>query len=133
MLNLFFGSLFSTLTTLIVVGMIVYIIIAGKKNREIKKWGWLTLIFIIVGTGISGLSAVRDAYMMDNALFAPNGLQSTICSICGGLIFLTGIVSLFVRAQRFRKVGFFIASGLFLVQVITIEASRITMLIGGEI
>jgi hypothetical protein len=128
MFNLFFGDLFSILTTVLVLSVLVYAIATVMNREKIQHWGRRVLIFILLGTAISGLSATRDAYMTDIALFAPEGLQSSICSVAGGLIFLTGIVLLFVRKQDFRRKGFYIISALFVIQVITIEASRIAML-----
>jgi len=128
MFNLFFGDLFSTLTTVFVLIVLVYAIATVMNRDKIQHWGRRVFIFILLGTAISGLSATRDAYMTDIALFAPEGLQSSICSIAGGLIFLTGIVLFFVRKQDFRRKGFFFITVLFVIQVITIEASRIAML-----
>lgn len=128
MFNLFFGDLFSTLTTALVLIMLTFVTISFIKRKRIQHWGWLILMFILIGTAISGLSAIRDVYMTETALFAPEGIQSMVCSVAGGLIFLTGFVALFVRKQKFRKTGYFIIAVLFIVQVITIEASRIAML-----
>jgi len=128
MFNLFFGDLFSTLTTVLVLIVLVYAITTVMSREKIQHWGRRVFIFILLGTAISGLSAIRDAYMTDAALFAPEGLQSSICSVAGGLIFLTGIIVFFVRKQDFRRKGFFFITALFVIQVVTIEASRIAML-----
>ena len=128
MLNLYFGNLFSIITTTLVVGMILFIGVSILNHQKILYWGRRILIFIIVGTGISGVSAIRDAYMTEKALFSPEGLQSTICSLAGSLIFLIGIVSIFVRNQKFRKIAYFVIAALFFIQIITIELSRIALL-----
>ena len=128
MFNLFFGDLFSTLTTVFVLIVLVYAIATVMNRDKIQHWGRRVFIFILLGTAISGLSATRDAYMTDIALFAPEGMQSSICSVAGGLIFLTGVVLLFMRKQDFRRKGFYFITALFVIQVITIEASRIAML-----
>jgi len=126
--NLYFGNLFSILTTALVVIMLVFIIIFFNNQKRIQHWGWHILSFILIGTAISGLSAIRDAYMTEAALFVPESMQSLVCSVAGGLIFLTGLVAIFVRKQEFRKIGYFIIAVLFVIQVITIEISRIAML-----
>ena len=128
MLNLFFGDLFSTLTTVLVLIVLAYATMTVVNQQRIKHWGRRVCILILLGTAISGLSATRDAYMTDVALFAAEGLQSSICSVAGGLIFLTGIIVIFVRKQDFRRNAFFFTTALFVIQVITIEASRIAML-----
>lgn len=128
MFNLFFGDLFSTLTTILVVSMLIFATTTAMNQQRIKHWGWRILFFVLIGLAISGLSAIRDAYMTDVALFAPEGLQSSICSVAGGLIFLTAFAAIFLRKQEFRKNGFYFIAALFLIQVVTIEVSRIAML-----
>ena len=128
MLYLFFGDVFSTLTTAAILGMVTLIAIAMMKRNQIQKWGRLILLFVVVGTAISGLSAMRDAYMTTQAVFSVSSLQSTICSLAGGLIFLTALLALFIRKQAFRRFGFQLISILFLVQVLVIEVSRISLI-----
>lgn len=133
MLRLFFGNLFSALTTVLVLGMLAFVVVSIIKRHRIERWGRRILAFILIGTAISAFSATRDAFMMENALFCFTGIQSMVCSILGGLIFLTGIVALFVKNQRFRKTGFVLITMFFLIQVITIEASRIAISWGGTL
>lgn len=128
MFNLFFGDLFSTLTTILVAFMLIFATTTAMNQQRIKHWGWRILFFVLIGLAISGLSATRDAYMTEVALFTPEGLQSIICSVAGGLIFLTAIATIFLRKQEFRKNGFYFIAVLFLIQVVTIEVSRIAML-----
>ena len=127
MFNLYFGNLFSILTTALVVIMLVFITISFSTRKRILHWGWRILLFILIGTAISGLSAMRDAYMSETALFAPESMQSLVCSVAGCLIFLIGFVVIFVRKQEFRKTCYFIIAVLFIIQVITVEISRIAM------
>lgn len=133
MFNLFFGDLFSALTTVFVLGMLVFATISFLKRYRIEKWGRRILVFILVGTAISGLSAMRDAYMTNSALFSVSSIQSEICSLAGGLIFLIGLAAIFIRNQKFRKMSFHLISVFFIVQVITIEASRIALNLGGMV
>ena len=100
MFLLYFDDLFSIVTTLTVLGMLAFITITFVKSKNIKKWGRLILFFVIVGTAISGLAAMRDAYMTDQATFSVSGIQSTLCSLAGGLIFLTGLLALFVKTRH---------------------------------
>jgi hypothetical protein len=128
MLQLYFGNVISIITTAFVLALIAFAVIAFVRRGSIGKWGRFILLFIIVGTAVSAFTATRDAFMMAGALFAPSSIQSLVCSIAGGLIFLTGIVCLFVRNQRFRKGAFQMISVLFLAQVLAVEVSRIALL-----
>jgi peptidoglycan/LPS O-acetylase OafA/YrhL len=108
--------------------MLLFIFVSILNHPKIHRWGRPILLLIVVGTAISGIAAVRDAYMMENALFATEGMQSMICSVAGGLIFLTGLIAIFIRNQKYRKAGYFFIVTLFLIQVVTIEGSRIMLL-----
>jgi hypothetical protein len=128
MFQLFFGDLFSILTAVAVLGMLAIIALTIVNRNKIEKWGWLIFLFIIVGTAISGLAAMRDAYMTAQATFSVSSMQSTLCSLAGGLIFLSGFLALFVKKQTFRRFGFYFISVLFITQVLIIEVSRIVTL-----
>lgn len=125
MIQLYFKDAVTTITTVLVLGLIL---LAGGlilKRQKVQKWGKFILIFIVLGTAVSGLSAARDLYMMDGALFTVSSFQSTVCSILGGLIFLSGLIALFFKNQKVKRCIFYLISGFFTVQVLTIEISRL--------
>jgi hypothetical protein len=124
MKELYFANGISVVTIILVLGVAVMAALALKNGAKITKWGRLIALFIVVGTAISALSATRDAYATQQAVFAMTSLQSTVCSIAGGAIFLTGIVCIFLKKQPARRVGFIIITALFAVMVLTVEVSR---------
>jgi len=127
MIQLYFKDAVTTITTVLVLGLIL---LAGGlilKRQKVQKWGKFILIFIVLGTAVSGLSAARDLYMMDGALFTVSSFQSTVCSILGGLIFLSGLIALFFKNQKVKRCIFYLISGFFTVQVLTIEISRLLL------
>lgn len=128
MLELYFGNVISILTLLLVAGMLLFAALSIKNHVRISRWGRLIALFLLVGTAISALSATRDGYATPKALFAMDSIQSTVCSVAGGLLFLTGIISIFLKNQSYKRICFHILSGLFLVQVLVIEASRVIMM-----
>jgi uncharacterized membrane protein YiaA len=130
MLGLSVGDVYAVLTFLFVVGLIVFSFSVLKARVRIEKWGRLVGLFILFGTVVSGLSAMRDKYGTVDGLFPMDSMQSTICSIAGGLIFLIGFLTLIIRNQTFRKGGFPVVVSLFVVQVLTIEISRIAFMAG---
>jgi hypothetical protein len=110
MFNLYFGSGISILTTVFILALLAFIAVSILQRHKISRWGRLILIFILAGTAVSAFSATRDAFMLENALFAPMSIQSLICSIAGGLIFLTGLVCIFVKRASFRIFSFHLIS-----------------------
>jgi hypothetical protein len=133
MLALYFGNIPAVLTTLFLLAILLIVLLAVQRRVGIAKWGRLTALIILIGTAVSALSAVRDGYGAQQALFPMDGAQSLICSIAGGAIYLTGIACLFLRRQSVRRAGFFIAASLMAVQVAVVEASRIVFLMGGRL
>ena len=125
MKELYFNDVVSVMTILLVIGVAVMAVLALKNSAKVTKWGRLIALFIIVGTAISALSATRDAYATQQAVFAIDGLQSTICAIAGGAIYLTGLTCIFLKKQAARRVGFTVIAALFAVQVLTVEVSRV--------
>ncbi len=128
MINLYFRDIFSMLTILLVLINIIFIVNSILGHQKIKYWGRRILLFVFVGTTISGLAAVRDAYMTEKGIFNPEGMQSNICSISGALIFLLSFISIFIKNQKFRKAAYFVIAILFILQVLTIEMSRIFLI-----
>lgn len=127
MLKLYIGDVFSIITSVLVVFMIIFIGYTIKKRDSIDKWGRLMIAFMIVGAGACVMAALRDAYATPEALFAMNSLQSIVCSVLGGLITLAAIVSIFLKKQELKRFCFYFASFLFVLEVAVIEVSRYAM------
>jgi hypothetical protein len=127
MIQLYFKDAITSITTVLVLVLIMLAAGLILKREKAQKWGKFILIFIVLGTAVSGLSAARDLYMMDGALFAVSSFQSTVCSILGGLIYLSGLVALFFKKQNVKRWIFYLISGFFTVQVLTIEISRVLL------
>lgn len=127
MIEFFFNDIFATMTTVLAVTLLA----ASYKlhtTPNFPRWGLAILVFILLGTFVSMTAAMRDAYATENAMFAMTSLQSNLCSIAGMLIFLSGVVAVFLRRQR--KTIFTVISVLFLFQVLVIEGSRFLTMIG---
>ena len=133
MLQLYFGDFAGVVTTVLILGETALIIAALRKPGTIKKWGRLILLFVVIGTAISAFSAMRDAYMMENAVFAANSVQSIVCSAAGVFIALAGVAALIGRNQKFRRIIFYMISAAFVLQVLTVEVTRIALYAGGSL
>lgn len=131
MFDLYCKDWFSVVTIVFVLGVFVFIMLAVKNNRRITKWGWMIGLFLLIGTAVSALSAMRDGLATADAVFALNGVQAIVCTIAGGAILLTGVISIFLKKELYKKRGFYAISALFIIQVAVIEASRL-LLPGGN-
>lgn len=130
----YFGDALSTLTTLLLLGVLAYISFTLGHRRKIALWGGRVGILSALGflTGI--FAAARDSYYLSvqasgnpNAapgLFAVDSVQSIIGSLVGAMMIICAISCLFVNKQPYRKVMFFVISAMTLVKIIIIETGR---------
>lgn len=130
MIDLYFRDAVSVITIGLVLAMLAFIVLSLTNGAKVQKWGRLIALFIVIGVVISALSATRDAFALPDALFAMDSMQSLVCSLAGGAIALTAIVSIFMKKQMAKRVCFHIMSALFVVQVFVIEISRVAYLPG---
>ena len=133
MLTLFFANPVSVVTTAVLIAILMIAILAFRRRLAISKWGRLLLLLILIGTAASATSAMRDSYGAEGALFPMDGMITFLCGVAGGLIYLTGLVCLFLRRQNIRRAGFFIAAALMAAQTAVVEGSRVLLLMGGQL
>jgi len=87
-MKLYFGSMVTTVTTLLIVGMLGYIGYSFLYRNEIPLWGRRIAFLLAVGLVICCFAATRDNYHMSvqNAidgstevgLFSIHSIQSTV-------------------------------------------------------
>ena len=128
-MGMYFGSVYAILTTVLVAAMIIFIVLAVRNRERIPKWGKWIALFVAAGTAISAISAMRDNYGAQGALFAMDSVQSLLCSIIGGAVFGTAFVSIFFRKnQAYKRRCFYIMAVLFIANVALVEVSRLMLL-----
>ncbi|MGB7594021.1 MAG: hypothetical protein WBL80_00470 [Erysipelotrichaceae bacterium] len=130
MLEFLFKDIYSSITTVLVISLMIYSL-AALRWLKIRHWGRSIAFFILVGTLVSAMSALRDSYAGPQAVFGMNSIQSNLCSIAGFAIFLIGLIAIFNKSQKSRKTFFKLISYLFVFQVTVIESSRILIGMGG--
>lgn len=133
-MNLYFGSFVSIVSTLLVIGVFVYIGITIAKRNEVQSWGKRITILAIWGLLVCIFVATRDGYhlsvqaAMDTAVlpgvFTLRSIQSTLCCIGGAVIAYCALSSIFIRKQRYWKAMFYILSATILFKTLVIEISR---------
>ena len=129
--TLFFGDWLSGITTSLALGLLVWLGMVITRRGKIRGWGLRLLIAVVWGTALSALSATRDAFMMNGAVFAMPGFQSLLCMGLGIVIYGLGIIAMWVHTQAYRKFAFLLTAALLGVQIATIEMSRVVIWLGG--
>lgn len=133
-MNLYFGSYLSIISTILVIGVIVYIGITTTKRNMVQSWGKRIAILAIWGLLVCIFAATRDGYHLSvqaamepavlPGVFTLSSIQSTLCCIGGAVIAFCSISSIFIRKQRYWKAMFYILSATILFKTLVIEISR---------
>ncbi|MEA4927666.1 MAG: hypothetical protein VB104_03205 [Candidatus Limiplasma sp.] len=131
MAELFFGDTLKGITSGLAVILLLYLWGTVAYGRRVQAWGWRLVPAVIVGTALSALSATRDGFMAQGALFAPDGFVSLACAIAGVAVYLLAIAALVVRKQGFRKTAFILTAALLSAQIALVEGARILLWSGG--
>ena len=136
-MNLYFGNVPSIISTLLVIGVFIYIGVTVAKQNEIKFWGRRIAILALLGLLICIFVATRDGYDLSvqasidtgvlPGLFTVDSIQSTLCIIGGAVTAFCSLSSIFVKRQRYRKAVFFILSAIILFKTLVIEVSRVLL------
>lgn len=134
-MNLYFGNIISTISTLLVIGIFIYMGTTIINKNEIKFWGKRLVILVLGGLLVCIFVAIRDRYHLSvqasmdanilPGLFTIGSIQSTICCIGGAVIAFCSISSIFVRKQSYWRIMFFILSITITVKMLVIELSRL--------
>ncbi len=125
MLKLYFGSVFSTISTLLAVTFTVFFVLVTARRVCINHWGLLTLAMFLLGLLMSMMSGMKDG-MGSPASIIPNKhwVMTALC-VLGGLAFLSGLLALIIRNQSFWQVSFYLLSAIIILKVLLTEAYRI--------
>ena len=131
MAELFFGDILKGITSGLAVLLLLYLWGTLLYGRRVQAWGRRLVPAVVVGTALSALSATRDGFMAQGALFAPDGFVSLACVIAGVAAYLLAIAALVVRKQGFRKTAFVLTAALLSAQIALVEGARILLWRGG--
>lgn len=135
MIHLFFGNVTSTATTILLICAVLYITYTAVNHKHIKQWGRNVAALFIWGLLICCLAAMRDSYHLSvqasfdstirAGIFTIDSIQSSLCCIGGAVIAFSGISSIFIKNQKYRKIMFFLMSLSIILKMLIIECSRL--------
>lgn len=132
MYRLFFGNVWSILSTAFILVLLAFIIRTITKHNGIERWGRRILFLIFTGLLLCIFVVMRDDYALalqgGAGLFPLESMQINLAYIAAGVIGISSLSTVFVHNQKYRKTVFFIVSAAILFKVGLIEISRIMML-----
>jgi len=130
----YFGDSLSTMTTLLITGVLGFILVTLAIHRRIPLWGRRVLVLSAWGFTACVFAAARDGYYLSvqastnpgitPGLFSADSAQSVLGSLGGAIIVLCAILCLFIRNQKFRKTFFFVISAIVAAKVLLVELER---------
>lgn len=118
MLKLYFGSVFSTISTVLATVFAVFLALVAPRRDSITHWGSLVLVLFFLGLAMSIMSGMRDGIGTATPLIPNKHWLVTVLCVLGGLAFLTGGAALFVHNQAFWQVSFYVLSAITILKTI---------------
>ena len=131
MYNLFFGDLWSILSTLFLLIVFIYMVLVVAKHKKIELWGRKTFVLAVIGLLLCIFAVLRDDYATalqgGTGVFPLESLQINLAYFGGAVIGFSTLSSIFISNQKYRKAMFFILSGAIILKAGVIEISRIML------
>lgn len=136
-MKLYFGNSVTIITTLLLMGLIGFVVYSFINRSNIQFWGRRTLILAAFGLLICCFAATRDGldktiqYTIDGecapGIFSLVSIPTIIGCVGAAVIIITGIITVFTKKQDLREMLFFVMSGGTMLKILTVEIARILM------
>lgn len=140
-MKLYFGNWVTTVTMVMVVTYVGFIIYSLINRNQIEFWGRRSLFLFAYGLLICCFAATRDGldqtiqYAIDGSgaagIFPLISIPNLVGCIGAAIILIAGIITIFSKSQHMKEILFFtMASGVML-KIITMEIARIVVNVKG--
>jgi hypothetical protein len=136
-MKLYFGNTITTVTTILIIGLLAFIGYSLWNRADIQFWGRRSLFLAFFGLLICCFAAARDGLdktiqrAIDGGcapgIFSLISIPSLIGCIGAALILFAGIATLFSKSQHTREIWFYLMSGGALLKIVTVEIARILL------
>ncbi|MDD2956016.1 MAG: hypothetical protein PHD67_06850 [Oscillospiraceae bacterium] len=136
-MNIYFGNTTATVTTLLLLGLVAFVVWSIMSRANIQHWGWRVLFLAVYGLLVCCFAAARDGLdktiqcAIDGScapgIFQLISIPNIIGCIGALLIIVAGIVTLCSRSQHTREIMFYMMSGGAILKIVTIEIARIIL------
>lgn len=140
-MKLYFGNWVSTVTTVLLVTYVGFIVYSFINKNQIEFWGRRSLFVFAYGLLICCFAATRDGldktiqYTIDGSctpgIFRLVSIPNIVGCIGAAIILISGIVIIFAKSQHMRQILFFTMSSGALLKIITMEIARIMLKMKG--
>ncbi len=134
-MKLYFENWVTTLTTVLVITYIGFIVYSFVNRNQVEFWGKRSLFLFAYGLLICCFAATRDGldktiqYTIDSSgapgIFQLISVPNIVGCIGAAIILISGIAMIFCKRQYIREVLFFVMSSGAILKIITMEIARI--------
>ena len=138
-MKLYFGNMVTTVTTMMIVSLLVFIGYCVYNQANISHWGRRSAFLFAYGLVVCYFAAARDGldktiqYAIDGSC-APGVFSlisvPTVIGCIGALLILIGAVAtLLCKSPYARQIWFYVMSSGVILKIVTMEIARIGMAI----
>ena len=134
-MKLYFGNGVVTATTIMIIGLVGFIIYSAANRASINYWGRRSLFVLIFGLVVCCFAAARDGLdksiqqAVDGScapgIFPLLSFQNLIGCIGAAIVIISVIATFASKSQSAREIWFYVMSGGVLLKVAVVEISRI--------
>lgn len=136
-MKLYFGNTTTTVTTILILGLLSFIGYSVWHRADIQFWGRRSLFLAFYGLLICCFAAARDGLdktiqcAIDGSctpgIFSLLSVPNLIGCVGAALILIAGIATLFSKSQHAREIWFYLMSGGAMLKIVTVEIARILL------
>lgn len=140
-MKLYFGNWVTTVTTVLLVTYVGFIVYSFINKNQIEFWGRRSLFVFAYGLLICCFAATRDGldktiqYTIEGSctpgIFRLVSIPNIVGCIGAAIILISGIIMIFAKSQHMRQILFFTMSSGALLKIITMEIARVILKMKG--
>lgn len=134
-MKLYFGNTVTTVTTLMILALLGFIVYSVCNRAHIAYWGRRSAVLLVFGLAVCCFAAARDGldktiqHAIDGScapgLFSLVSVPVIVGCAGAALIIIAAVATPIAKTQRAREVWFCIMSGGAAAKILTMELARI--------
>ena len=136
-MKLYFGNAVTTVTTLMILALLVFIGYTVFNRADVAYWGRRSVVLLIFGLVICCFAATRDGLdktiqcAIDGScapgVFSLVSVPTVVGCVGALLIIVAAIATPIARSQQAREVWFYLMSGGAVLKILTMEIARLLL------
>ncbi|MGN1382799.1 MAG: hypothetical protein ACI4W2_08290 [Eubacterium sp.] len=136
-MKLYFGNTVSTVTTILILGLLGFVGCSAYHHGDIQHWGRRIILLMASGLVVCCFAAARDGldktiqHAIDGSctpgLFPLVSIPNIIGCIGALVIVIAAVTALIARRQQMREICFFMMSGGVVLKIVVVEIARIIL------